>query len=300
MFFSGAPLCRRAYSSCAASSRCCPRRRHTRSRHNRRKPLLLRGRRLLRLHWQPGPQPARRGDGGHPRRQGLLARRGRRRGLRVRRRRVPGFTGGIRSTSPSSEWPRPPTARATGSSPPTGASSPSATQFHGSTGGMTLNAARRRDGGDTRRQGLLARRRPTAGSSLSGTPDSRLTGSHDLNGPIVGMAATADGKGYWLVAADGGIFTYGDARYYGSTGGLALNRAGRGHGGHPRRPGILARGRRRGRLHLRRRRLLRLSRRSGTEPGRSWPWPPPPTARATGSWLLTRACRLPPATRPSS
>ena len=28
--------------------------------------------------------------------------------------------------------------------------------------------------------------------------------------PIVGMAATP-GKGYWLVASDGGIFTFGDA-----------------------------------------------------------------------------------------
>ena len=32
------------------------------------------------------------------------------------------------------------------------------------------------------------------------------------------MAATPDGGGYWLVAADGGIFTYGDAGFYGSTG----------------------------------------------------------------------------------
>jgi hypothetical protein len=30
------------------------------------------------------------------------------------------------------------------------------------------------------------------------------------------MAATSDGKGYWLVAADGGIFTFGDAGYFGS------------------------------------------------------------------------------------
>ncbi len=30
------------------------------------------------------------------------------------------------------------------------------------------------------------------------------------------MAATPDGKGYWLVAADGGIFTFGDARFFGS------------------------------------------------------------------------------------
>jgi hypothetical protein len=36
------------------------------------------------------------------------------------------------------------------------------------------------------------------------------------------MAATPDGGGYWLVASDGGIFSYGDAQFYGSTGSLAL------------------------------------------------------------------------------
>ena len=45
-----------------------------------------------------------------------------------------------------------------------------------------------------------------------------------LNKPIVGMAATADGKGYWLVASDGGIFAYGDAAFYGSTGAMTLNK----------------------------------------------------------------------------
>jgi N-acetylmuramoyl-L-alanine amidase len=44
-----------------------------------------------------------------------------------------------------------------------------------------------------------------------------------VNAPIVGLAATPDGKGYWLVAADGGIFTFGDAGFYGSTGGIRLN-----------------------------------------------------------------------------
>jgi hypothetical protein len=38
------------------------------------------------------------------------------------------------------------------------------------------------------------------------------------------MAATPDGQGYWLVASDGGIFSYGDAHFYGSTGSLRLNR----------------------------------------------------------------------------
>ena len=43
-----------------------------------------------------------------------------------------------------------------------------------------------------------------------------------LNAPIVGMATTRDGKGYWLVAADGGIFTFGDANFYGSAVGADL------------------------------------------------------------------------------
>jgi hypothetical protein len=34
------------------------------------------------------------------------------------------------------------------------------------------------------------------------------------------MAATPDGGGYWLTAADGGVFTFGDAPYDGSAGSL--------------------------------------------------------------------------------
>ena len=37
------------------------------------------------------------------------------------------------------------------------------------------------------------------------------------------MAATPSGLGYWLVAADGGIFCFGDAPFLGSTGGIHLN-----------------------------------------------------------------------------
>jgi hypothetical protein len=44
-----------------------------------------------------------------------------------------------------------------------------------------------------------------------------------LNSPIVGMASTPDGKGYWNVAADGGIFAFGDAGFHGSTGAIHLN-----------------------------------------------------------------------------
>ncbi len=49
-------------------------------------------------------------------------------------------------------------------------------------------------------------------------------GGQHLNRPIVGMASTADGGGYWLVAADGGIFSFGDATFFGSTGSLRLNK----------------------------------------------------------------------------
>jgi hypothetical protein len=35
------------------------------------------------------------------------------------------------------------------------------------------------------------------------------------NAPIVGIAASPTGAGYWLVAADGGVFALGDAEYLG-------------------------------------------------------------------------------------
>jgi hypothetical protein len=40
--------------------------------------------------------------------------------------------------------------------------------------------------------------------------------------PIVGAAATPSGRGYWLVASDGGVFTYGDATFAGSLGGKGV------------------------------------------------------------------------------
>ncbi len=44
----------------------------------------------------------------------------------------------------------------------------------------------------------------------------------DLATPVVGMARTPDGSGYWEVASDGGIFSFGDAQFFGSMGGKAL------------------------------------------------------------------------------
>ena len=69
-----------------------------------------------------------------------------------------------------------------------------------------------------RRQGILAGRLRRGGVHGGRRRLLRLDGSMTLNRPIVGMAATADGKGYWLVASDGGIFDYGDAGFDGSAG----------------------------------------------------------------------------------
>ena len=42
------------------------------------------------------------------------------------------------------------------------------------------------------------------------------------NGSPVAMAATADGKGYWEVYSDGGVFAFGNARFAGSMAGRGL------------------------------------------------------------------------------
>jgi hypothetical protein len=47
-----------------------------------------------------------------------------------------------------------------------------------------------------------------------------------LPGPIdaaIALLPTKTGNGYYLVFADGGVFTYGDAEYVGSLGGQQLN-----------------------------------------------------------------------------
>jgi hypothetical protein len=47
-------------------------------------------------------------------------------------------------------------------------------------------------------------------------------GGKALDAPIVGMAATSDGGGYWLLGADGGIFSFGNAPFEGSLPGIGL------------------------------------------------------------------------------
>ena len=43
--------------------------------------------------------------------------------------------------------------------------------------------------------------------------------------PIVGVAATPDAKGYWLVASNGVVFNIGDAPFFGSLGGVPLSKS---------------------------------------------------------------------------
>jgi hypothetical protein len=43
-----------------------------------------------------------------------------------------------------------------------------------------------------------------------------------LNAPLVDIALTGTGHGCWLVGADGGVFSFGDAHYYGSASALGL------------------------------------------------------------------------------
>jgi len=53
---------------------------------------------------------------------------------------------------------------------------------------------------------------PGLGFAPAGTPGN----GKRLNAPVVGMVPSADGGGYFLVAADGGVFAFGDARFEGS------------------------------------------------------------------------------------
>jgi hypothetical protein len=68
----------------------------------------------------------------------------------------------------------------------------------------------------------------TAEGAVSALGSAKSFGSPAQSGltlaaPIVSMASTPDRSGYWLLGGDGGVFTYGDASFYGSTGGMKLN-----------------------------------------------------------------------------
>ena len=56
--------------------------------------------------------------------------------------------------------------------------------------------------------------------TLSGTARWR---ARPLNQPVINLSVTPSGKGYWLLGKDGGVFSFGDAGFFGSTGNMKLN-----------------------------------------------------------------------------
>jgi ribosomal protein L24E len=48
-------------------------------------------------------------------------------------------------------------------------------------------------------------------------------GGKKLNAPVQSLVPDPDGRGYWLVASDGGVFAF-DAPFRGSMGGTRLNK----------------------------------------------------------------------------
>lgn len=73
---------------------------------------------------------------------------------------------------------------------------------------------------------------PAGGPGRWTSPEGRVTtvglsfhgdlAGRRLAAPIVGLVPSPSGAGYWLVGRDGGVFTFGDARYFGSTAGQRL------------------------------------------------------------------------------
>ena len=72
------------------------------------------------------------------------------------------------------------------------------------------------------------RYRSSAEGAPPAGPDAMTLATGDSGGRVACGAVTGTGgttgDGYWLVAADGGVFSFGDARFLGSTGGVRLAR----------------------------------------------------------------------------
>ena len=64
---------------------------------------------------------------------------------------------------------------------------------------------------------------PAATATVEAAPAAPNGAGMALAQPVVGIASTTSGRGYWLVARDGGIFSFGDAAFHGSTGAMRLN-----------------------------------------------------------------------------
>jgi len=58
--------------------------------------------------------------------------------------------------------------------------------------------------------------------AVGGAPELGPSTGMDLNANLVSITPTRSGRGYWVAAADGGVFAFGDARFAGSIAGRPL------------------------------------------------------------------------------
>ena len=101
----------------------------------------------------------------------------------------------------------------------------------GSTRRHTSQPSGRRDCGHQGRQGVLAGGVRRRGVQLRQCRLPRVARERSAEQPVVGIAATRNANGYRLTAGDGGVFDFGDAKFYGSMGGQKLNQPVVGIGG---------------------------------------------------------------------
>ena len=103
---------------------------------------------------------------------------------------------------------------------------------------------------------------PTRYTSAEGSgPDSATRGAGDAGGRfgcgVIGSSMPSPAGGYWMAAADGGVFSHGDASFHGSQGSRSLTKPVVGMGRHAERRRLSPSGLRRRCLHPRRRDVRR-------------------------------------------
>ena len=76
--------------------------------------------------------------------------------------------------------------------------------------------------GDARSYGTLPQLLGSASYSAAIRPNDIGVG-HATTVPITGFVATPDGGGYWMAGTDGSVYTFGDAKYFGSLPGSGVN-----------------------------------------------------------------------------
>ena len=92
--------------------------------------------------------------------------------------------------------------------------------------GQVVQVVRSRPGQSARAPtsvGTAWPRRTEVSSPSASSASTDREGGATLNAPVVGVASNPVGPGYWMVASDGGVFSFGTASFYGSMGGMHLN-----------------------------------------------------------------------------